>query len=478
MKFIGRKKELALLKNIHKRPSATFVVIQGRRRIGKSRLVEHYARDKIFYSFVGLAPIEGMTAQMQRDEFARQLGEYFGLPGLKAENWADLFTVLATQIKNKTNVVVLFDEISWMGHDDVSFLPKLKNAWDTQFKQNEKFMLVVCGSVSSWIEKNILSSTEFIGRITQKIFLKELSLEECNEFWGEQREHISAFEKLTFLNIAGGVPLYLEMMNPALSAEENIRQLAFIPGSLFLKEFKRIFHDLFGRKTEMYEKIVRILATGTKELSELATMLKIATTGWLSSRMDELVLAGFVTRDYTWNITTGEDAKLSKYRLSDNYLRFYLKYLEKNVDKIERGSFVLHSLNTLENWSTICGLQFENLVLHNRSKIKEYLNIDLSNVVSDNPFFQHKTAKQSGCQIDYLIQTKFNCLYVCEIKFSKNSLDTSVIEEMKAKMATLKSPKGFSRRPVLIHANGVSEAVLESQYFSHVIDLGECLSAS
>lgn len=475
-KFIGRKNELSILTALHKRPPATLVVIQGRRRIGKSRLIEEFAKGKPFYVFIGLAPVEGITAQQQREEFARKLEEYFGLPGLKADNWGDLFSLLAKQIKSIKGAVVLLDEISWMAHDDNTFLPKLKNAWDTQLKQCKQLMLVVCGSVSSWIEENILASTEFIGRITQRVFLKELTLQECNEFWGRNKDNISAFEKFTYLNISGGVPLYLEVMDPTLSAQENIRQLAFVPGSLFLKEFKRIFVDLFGRKSDVYEKIVRTLVTGAKELSELATVLKTETSGWLSTRVEELIAAGFITRDYTWNIATGEDSKLSQYRLQDNYLRFYLKFLEKNKDKIERGSFVLKSLNELENWSAVAGLQFENLVIHNRNTIKKLLSINHADVVTDNPFFQRPTTKQKGCQVDYLIQTKFNCLYLCEIKFSKKPLDLSVINEVKTKIMHLKTPKRFSCRPVLIHVNGVSDSVVESQFFSHIIDLGECFS--
>lgn len=278
--------------------------------------------------------------------------------------------------------------------------------------------------------------------------------------------------------VCSGVPLYLQLMNPALSAIENIRQLAFIPGSLFLKEFKRIFHDLFGKKSEVYEKIVRSLVTGVKDLSELASALKTPTTGWLSSRVEELILAGFVTRDYTWSMVTGEDSKLSKYRLSDNYLRFYIKHLEKNTDKIERGSFMPGSLYELENWHSISGLQFKNLVLHNRAIIKEILGLSQSSVVSDNPFFQNKTTKQPGCQIDYLIQAKFNGLYICEIKFSKNLIELSIIDEMKNKIKNLKTPKGFSIRSVLIHANGVHDSVIESRYFANIIDLGEYLNGS
>ena len=114
-----------------------------------------------------------------------------------------------------------------------------------------------------------------------------------------------------------------------------------------------------------------MLVTGSKERNEICELLKIDPGGRISEYLTELELAGFITRDYTWNIKSGMDSKLSKYRLSDNYLRFYLKYIEKNLSKINRNSFRFKSLSSLPEWNTIIGLQFENLVLNNRPLIHQ-----------------------------------------------------------------------------------------------------------
>jgi hypothetical protein len=133
------------------------------------------------------------------------------------------------------------------------------------------------------------------------------------------------------------------------------------------------------------------------------------------------------------------------------------------------------SLADLAGWHTIMGLQVENLVLSNRHLIKKALQLNPNDVVCDNPFFQRKTHRQAGCQIDYLIHTKYNTLYICEIKYSKNVIGTQVIDEMKEKIKRLSLPRHFSYRTVLIHINGVNEMVEESQYFSHIIDLSKFL---
>lgn len=121
------------------------------------------------------------------------------------------------------------------------------------------------------------------------------------------------------------------------------------------------------------------------------------------------------------------------------------------------------------------GLQFENLVLNNRNTIKSHLGIKPDEVISDNPFFQRKTANMQGCQIDYLIQTQFGTLYICEIKFKKHTIGLEIIREMKQKLAAFKYPKGFSCRPILIHVNGVSQEVINSGFFAAIIDFGSFL---
>ena len=110
-----------------------------------------------------------------------------------------------------------------------------------------------------------------------------------------------------------------------------------------------------------------------------------------------------------------------------------------------------------------------------RELVKSALNLNPNEIVCDNPFFQRKTARQKGCQVDYLIQTNSNVLYVCEIKYSINPVDSGVIDAVQEKISRISMPRYFSYRPVLIHINGVSDAVIDSQYFSHIINFGDFL---
>lgn len=472
--FVGREKELQDLQLLFKKKSASLVVVQGRRRIGKSRLITEFGKDHLYYSFSGLPPVKGITAQKQRDEFARQMGEALGLQGLKSDDWATLFTLLAKQVQHG-KVVILFDEISWMGSKDSSFLGKIKNAWDLHFKQNPELILVLCGSISPWIEKNILSSTGFLGRISLIIYLQELSLKESSLFFQKTVRKPSHYEQIKVLSLTGGIPRYLEEVQTSMTAEENIKRLCFRKSGILYREFDDIFSDLFSKRSNFYKDIVNQLVAGSLEFNEIVEALKSVKNGHMNEYLDNLVKSGFITRDYTWNIKDGKESSLSKYRLSDNYVRFYLKYILPNKNKIIRGHFETQSIFSLLGWEVIMGLQFENLVLNNRRLIIEKLHLNSDIIVTDNPFFQRKTLKTPGCQIDYLIQTKFNSLFVCEMKFSKNPIGNEIIKEMNEKLQALVTPKGFSKFPVLIHVNGVQDSVVNSGFFSEIIDFTDFL---
>ncbi len=469
-RFIGRTEELSLLTSLTNKKSASLVVLRGRRRIGKSRLAEEFGKHfSAAYIFTGLAPTDETNAQLEREDFAGQMARLLGVKGLRADDWGDLFWHLA-QVTQKGKVLIVLDEINWMGLSDPTFLSKLKTAWDSFFKKNPKLIMILSGSMSAWIERNILSHTGFMGRISLEILLEELPLSTCNEFWGSQSKRVSSYEKFKILAVTGGVPRYLEEINPKLSAEENLSRLAFHKEGILFNEFDRIFSDLFSKRSPMYQKIVEKLVHGVADFNQICDMISYQKSGVVSEYLEDLVETGYIARDYTWNLKTGKESGLSHYRLRDNYLRFYIKYILPNKNQISKGRAKLPLA-----WHTIMGLQFENLVINNFKTLDRLLGINPESIIYDNPFFQRQTKEQRGCQIDYMIQTKFNTLYICEIKFSKEKIKAKVIDEMKEKINRIKMPRNFSIRPVLIHVNGVTDAVIESDFFAKIIDFCEFL---
>lgn len=222
----------------------------------------------------------------------------------------------------------------------------------------------------------------------------------------------------------------------------------------------------------------------TAEYAQIVEGINYKSSGTLSKYLKELQIAGYISKDKCWNIKTGittqkdkpsKNSALSKYRLSDNYLRFYYKYIAPKLDRIKNDQYYDINVVHLPGWSFMMGFQFENLVLRNRNIIFKKLNLRSDDIIADNPYFQRATKRQQGCQLDYLIQTRLNTLFVCEIKFSKNTIGSSVIGEVQEKIKKLVIPRGFSCIPILIHMSGITDELYDKGYFLQCIDFGEYL---
>lgn len=475
--FIGREHELLLLRKLWEKGHSSFVVCKGRRRIGKSTLIQEFGKQAdVFLEFQGAFPEKKMNNRDQMRIFVEQLRAQTETPRFQPENWQQIFSFLAMSIPKDQRCVVFLDEISWMAEREPSFTSQLKIAWDTQFKKYPQLILVVCGSISSWIDENILNHTGFMGRVSLELIPTELPLYQCNQFWKNKTDRVSSMEKLRVLAVTGGIPRYLEEINPSFSAEENLKRLCFTKEGILFREFGRIFHDIFDRRAKAYKEIVQALVYGSKTITEIATVLKIPKNGHMTKHLENLVASGFLARDQSYSVKTGKPTRTVKFRLKDNYLRFYLKYIEPHHDKIESGLFDSVHLENFSQWDIIMGLQFENLVLNHLSTILDFLSINKNAILSASPYFQKKTSTQEACQIDLLLQSKYS-VYLCEIKFRKK-IDTTVIDEMLQKMSRLAIPKMTSIRPVLIYEGELSSKVLEEDFFDRVIPFSNLLKYS
>lgn len=398
MQFIGRKKELQQLERLRSKESSSLVVVWGRRRIGKSTLIDEFLKDKKAWCFSGLPPNPNIKHEDQIRAFIGQLSRNIGMPELKTTDWSEVLWHLGNQAEKEKDIIIFFDEISWMGSKDSNFLGYLKTEWDRSFSKHPNLILILCGSVSSWIEKNILSSTGFLGRISIKLEVKELSLPECNEFWSHKNGRISAYEKAKILGITGGVPKYLEEIVYGDSAEKNIRDLCFTPGGLLFREYDQIFSDLFTKRAPTFDKIIKELVNGSKTLLEISDVLKMDKSN-VSDYIHELITAGFVASDNTWNIKSKHESNLKKFRLKDNYIRFYLNFVLPNKHKVENAIFPTNSLTGLSGWETIMGLQFENLVINNIAKLCDLIGLDITYIEQAGPFFQKKHVEEQDVKL-------------------------------------------------------------------------------
>ena len=158
--FLGREKELESLRLLLQKPTSSLVACRGRRRIGKSTLFEEFARRNKteFIVIEGLGPRKGQTNADQLRNFGERLCAQTIGAQVVPSSWMEAFRLLGERIDDRRRTVVLLDEISWMGRHEPDFPGFLKNGWDDYLKRHDKLILVLCGSVSAWIQDNLLES--------------------------------------------------------------------------------------------------------------------------------------------------------------------------------------------------------------------------------------------------------------------------------------------------------------------------------
>lgn len=478
--FLGREAELETLAALWRKRGPSLVACQGRRRIGKSTLLKEFARRSRarLIKIEGLAPEPGMTNARQLSEFGRSLAAQTGLPRMSPGNWPEAFAALDGAIHDTGKTVVLLDEISWMGGFDKDFPAHLKVAWDNMFHEHRRLVFVVCGSVSAWIQKNILDNTGFVGRFSLCLTLREMPLRDCLAFWGGAAGRISAMEVFDTLSVTGGVPRYLEEIDPAKTADENIRSLCFTPTGFLFHDFRQLFSDVFGKRTAAKREILEALAEGPASLADIARAVGKERNGHFADDLSELRLAGFVSEDAGINPETGKSIFSPRWRISDPYTRFYLRYIAPRGKAIEHGGFRLSSLSSLPGWEAMKGLQFETLVLGHIEEFLPALGLSHVNILSLAPYARkgvsgesvdgpHAPRRVRGCQIDLLVQTE-GAVWVVEIKRRKR-IGREIEREVSEKIAALPVPQGVSVRACLIYLGDLDPSVEESGFFTALV---------
>ena len=475
MKFIGREDYLGKLEALWRKQTASLAVVSGRRRIGKSTLVEEFARRSgcRFIEIVGLPPARGMTNQIQIDNFCERLADASGQVQAKADCWAKAFDALSQAVSANEKTIVFLDEISWMGRYDPAFAGIIKTAWDTRLSKKRRLVLVVAGSVSAWIQANIQHARGYVGRISLDITLPELPASNCIEFWGRKASRTATREILDTLSVTGGVPKYLSEIDAGLSADENIRRLCFDPDGYLYNDFNRIFDDVFDATVASKRRIVTALADGAASVSELAERLGTDPNGHLSSDLKELAEAGFVAGAEGLNPETGRAVREVRYRIRDNYTRFYLKYVFPKRAAIEAGVFRYVPIERLPGWDTIMGLQFECLVLNNFAALARETGLVGKSVDSVAPYFRRGGKGGNGVQIDMLVQLP-RSVYVIETK-RKATIGLEVEDEVRRKVERLGVPKSKSVKTVLVYDGALAPELEEDGFFDFLVSADRLL---
>jgi AAA+ ATPase superfamily predicted ATPase len=461
--FVGRKSELKILDEAYQSGKSELVVIYGRRRIGKSSLVNVFSKNKRhFYSFEA---IEGASTQVQIRHFSAQLKKQYDDPILENvhfNSWENVFSYITDRIINKkAPKIIFFDELPWMAAGRSRLVSLLKFYWDNHWKE-KRIMLILCGSVASFMVKKVIRSKALYGRITLEMLLKGLRAEDAYALIGSKR---NKEEALKYLLVFGGVPKYLEAINPHRSFNHNINRLCFSPSSTMIHEVSRIFYSQF-RETRSYLKILNLLKGGIFTAKEISEKTGIPSGGGLKLYLDNLVQAEIIKPLIPFD--KGPQTKFKKFSLTDEFLIFYFKYLKPNERVIsESDSNRLFETLTRRGFDSWLGFAFERFCLKNANLLAQIMEFDQDMLLAA-PYFGRKDKQ---FQIDLLYKRADHTITVCEVKHQNSKIGTKVIPEMERKCALLKTPRGYAMEKALISLYGPDNALHDSHYFNYFVTL-------
>lgn len=473
MKFVGRNYELNLLKEEEDKKSASLIAVYGRRRVGKTRLIEEfYKGKKKFWKFDGL---ENQPKSKQIRLFLSTLARHSDNPlyeTAKCENWLDVFKLLDQAINQSSkncDITLFFDELPYMANRRSEMISDLKWAWDNLWSKKEKFTLVLCGSVALFMVDSVINSSALYGRINLEICLKPLTLQECYEFF---EKRYSRREIVNLYMFCGGIPAYLMQFKKNLSVAVNINKLAFCKDGYFTQEFQRIFKDVF-HEDSIYRKIMlQFSKYKSLKAGELIELLSMTAGSGFNRYLDNLEKASFIKGFVPCG--KPEKSKLKRYSLDDEYLHFYFKFIQPNLRKIEGNTdkdlfSQIVQTNRYQSWA---GLAFERVCIKHAKKIMEALKIDQL-VKEYGPYYDRSSNKEESVQIDLMFDRYDPVITICEMKYYVVKIGKWVLKDMERKIALLPDSKKTIER-ILVTTEGITDDLKDTGYFSSIL-LDECL---
>lgn len=464
--FIGRSLEKKRLGEISSANEAGVIIMYGRRRVGKTELLEQTFKNRNILKFEG---IEGESEKVQQSFVMRKLSQYANEPLLKQiaiDNWLDVFDRIDQYTKSGT-WTIYFEEVQWLAEYQDHFINQLKIAWDDYFRRNPNIILVLCGSSPSFMIKQVLHSKSFYNRSQYEFYLKEFSLLETKEFLTKHsnREIMNAY--LT----VGGIPEYLKKIKKSSSIFTSICTQSFLPESYFSQEYKRIFVSSLAQDAS-YQEIILFLSKrkfATRE--EIAKFLKVSSGGTLTQKLAELLLCRLIEKYTPYNLA--ENSTLARFQIRDNYLQFYFKFIYPEMKNISDGQYETQPTDAinLKEYQQWLGYAFERYCRSHHYLIAKALGFSGIKYKS-GVFYNRATNKNNkGYQIDLLFDRDDHVITICEIKYLQSTVGTCVIEECERKLEQFENKNKKTIHKVLISAEGADNALINRHYFDAILTL-------
>ncbi|MBT1177003.1 ATP-binding protein [Bifidobacterium callimiconis] len=450
MRFIGRANELDYLESSYADKRAQLVIMYGRRRVGKTETLAHFAAGKphLFFS------AQSATKDEQLAAFSKQMFAA-GAPAARYidryPDWQTALSDLVTLPRNSSNDngrrLVIFDEFPYLVKSDPSLPSVLQNLWDRTL-QHEDIMIILCGSAMSFIEKEILSEkSPLYGRATGILKMQPMPYWDATAFLPDYTDE----DKTLAYAILGGIPHYLLQFDPDDDLQTNIENRILRKGTALYSEVEFLMHQEF-RETATYNSIIQAVALGATQLNDIAQKTLLSPQK-ASTYIANLIEVGLLEREFPANAKTVEFSKGMRglYHISDNFFRFWFAFVFPNRSNLEFGDIGgVYRYDIEPQLHTFAASAFEHMCA-------DWLR--RCNAAGTLPFHANIIGRwwNSKDEIDVVAGNRDSTrLLLGECKFRNQPIDMRVLQELRRKGSQL---RGEQRWYYLFSLNGFTESL-------------------
>lgn len=422
--FIGRKQEIKILQDIKDSGKAEFVAVYGRRRVGKTYLIQQFFNYSFAFSATGI--LEG-TREEELFAFTSAMIAV-GYTGPQPKTWLEAFEALKFVLEkqsHKGRQVVYIDELPCFDTPKSGFVRALGYFWNTWAALRKDVILIVCGSATSWMIENIVNDHGGLhDRTTHTIYLRQFTLAETESYLKTKKIHWPRQMIVETYMMLGGVPYYLSLLNPQESLAQNIDRLYFHKNAELGQEYQRLYASLF-KSPESYIRIVELLGKNKQGLmrGEIAENLKISSSGTLSKQLENLEYCDIIRR-YVTKMGGKPKTNEAYFQLVDLFTLFHLTFSKK----LTTEDYWEQHLNTpvLNTWQ---GLAFEHVCMVHINQIRHALGLDRIAV----EYYSWRSSTVPRAQVDMIVERADRLINLCEIKYTQSEYTITSEEDLKVR---------------------------------------------
>ncbi len=415
--IIGRETEIRKLTAAVESHRSEFVALYGRRRVGKTFLINQMFKNQYAFKMTGV--IEG-TLKDQFTAFADAMSDFgYNMPE-EPKDWMRAFIMLKNALKQKADngsrCIIFIDELPAMDAEGSNVASAIGYFWNNWASMHDNIVLIICGSATSWMISNVIDSKGGLhDRITIEMPIHPFTLKETEAYLNDKQFVWNRQMILQTYMVFGGIPYYLSILDHDESLVQNVDRLFFSQDTQMRREFRRLFNTLY-KKPEKYIDIIKALSKSRKGMTreEIATKLNCANNGHLGNRLEDLVYCDLIRK----NIVREKEIKRKDaiYQVCDFFCMFYLTFIDRA--EVEQ-QYWLHHINTPEI-NTWMGLSYEHICMAHIPQIKHALHIDTISTLS---YSWRSKATTPAAQIDIIIERADKIVNVCEVKYCQEAYE-------------------------------------------------------